>query len=216
MKTSESIVNFSKAFLGFQKEVKGIVKDGQGYGYKYITLDQILELVRPKLSAQGLILNQDCGSVVQEGGAEPLTYVITRLTHVDSGEYMETERLIMKPINLAKNGTINPVTPQHYGSSITYAKRYQITALLGLNADVDDDAAAVSANAQEWGNKVTPAQLQLLGQLMAAHGVTKETINPIMIQEIKVVKKSTELTSEEADKIIAHLSKMPQTGQTQQ
>jgi hypothetical protein len=207
MKTSEKTVEFNKAFLEFQRVVKGIKKDGQGYGYQYITLDQILELVRPSLSQFSLILNQDVGSVISSTG-EVLTTVSTRLTHAPSGEYVETGDLIMKPTNIAKDGSMKPVTPQHSGSSITYAKRYQLTGLLGLSADVDDDAAAVSANAQEWGNKVSPAQLQLLGQLMAKTGITKDTINPIMIQEIQCVKKSTELSGDEADKIIKHLNAM--------
>lgn len=211
MKTSVSIIGITKAFLEFQKQVKGIKKDGQGYGYQYITLDQILELVRPALSLQSITLNQDVGSIVSATG-EVLTTVVTRITHI-TGEWLESDPLIMKPVNIAKNGTVSPVTPQNSGSAITYAKRYQLTGMLGLSADLDDDAAAVSSNAQEWGQKVTPAQLQLMGQLMAQTGVTKETINPIMIQEIKVVKKSTDLSQEEADKIIKHLSQMKSPGQ---
>ena len=207
MKTSASIIGVTKAFLEFQKQVKGIKKDGQGYGYQYITLDQILELVRPALSLQGLTMNQDVGSIVSAAG-EVLTTVATRITHALSGEWIESEALIMKPINIAKNGTVSPVTPQNSGSAITYAKRYQLTGMLGLSADVDDDAAIVSSNAQEWGQKVTAAQVQLMGQLMVQHGITKDTINPIMIQEIKMVKKSTDLTQDEADKIIKHLSQL--------
>lgn len=53
----------------------------------------------------------------------------TLLLH-DSGEWLESDELTMKPV---KND------PQAVGSCITYARRYSLAAFLSLNTGEDDD-----------------------------------------------------------------------------
>ena len=117
--------NLFKDFIEFQKEFKGMTPDAQNPFFKssYITLDGILETVRPILSKHGLCVLQEA-----TGDGEYI-FVKTKLAHV-SGEILETDILKMKP---QKND------PQSMGSCITYAKRYQLAALLGICESVDDD-----------------------------------------------------------------------------
>ena len=139
--------NIYKAFVKFQSEFKGMKPDSSNPFFKstYISLDGILETVRPILAKNGL-------AVIQEAtGDGDYIFVKTKLIH-ESGEMIETEVLKMKP---QKND------PQSMGSCITYSKRYQLAALLGICECIDDDA-----NIATYGNSV-PEQSKTTGKLSA-------------------------------------------------
>ena len=139
--------NICKAFVKFQSEFKGMKPDSSNPFFKstYISLDGILETVRPILAKNGL-------AVIQEAtGDGEYIFVKTKLIH-ESGEMIETEVLKMKP---QKND------PQSMGSCITYSKRYQLAALLGICECIDDDA-----NIATYGNSV-PEQSKSNGKLSA-------------------------------------------------
>jgi DNA-directed RNA polymerase subunit RPC12/RpoP len=125
-----------KAFIEFQKDFKGMKPDATNPFFKstYITLDGILETVRPILSKHGLAVLQEARGC--DGSAVVKTYLIH-----ESGESFTTDILEMKPSK--------PNDPQQMGSCITYAKRYQLAALLGICESIDDDGntATYGANA---------------------------------------------------------------------
>ena len=119
--------NLYSAFIQFQNEFQGLRPDSKNPFFKstYISLDGILQTVRPLLSKYGL-------AVLQEAtGDGEYIYIKTKLIH-KSGEMLETDVLKMKPVEANK--------PQAMGSVITYAKRYHLGALLGICETVDDDA----------------------------------------------------------------------------
>jgi len=126
MKTSESLVNFAPAFVGFSSEVERIEKDRRNPHFKndYATLDQLIDATRPILAKYGLAVTQSAAG--DENGNVVLT---TRVMHT-SGEWQETEPLIMKPVK---------TDPQGMGSATTYARRYQYAAALNLSTGEDDD-----------------------------------------------------------------------------
>ena len=139
--------NIYKAFVKFQPEFKGMKPDSSNPFFKstYISLDGILETARPILAKNGL-------AVIQEAtGDGDYIFVKTKLIH-ESGEMIETEVLKMKP---QKND------PQSMGSCITYSKRYQLAALLGICECIDDDA-----NTATYGNS-SPEQSKSTGKLSA-------------------------------------------------
>ena len=139
--------NICKAFVKFQSEFKGMKPDSSNPFFKstYISLDGILETARPILAKNGL-------AVIQEAtGDGEYIFVKTKLIH-ESGEMIETEVLKMKP---QKND------PQSMGSCITYSKRYQLAALLGICECIDDDA-----NIATYGNN-SPDQSKSTGKLSA-------------------------------------------------
>ena len=139
--------NICKAFVKFQSEFKGMKPDSSNPFFKstYISLDGILETARPILAKNGL-------AVIQEAtGDGEYIFVKTKLIH-ESGEMIETEVLKMKP---QKND------PQSMGSCITYSKRYQLAALLGICECIDDDA-----NIATYGNS-SPDQSKSNGKLSA-------------------------------------------------
>ncbi|MBF0503241.1 MAG: ERF family protein [Candidatus Riflebacteria bacterium] len=91
---------------------------------KYATLASIMEACRPALSAAGI-------AVMQGTSIDPETLrvnVTTLLTHT-SGEFIK-ETLSIKPAM---------DTAQAIGSAISYARRYCLSALVGIVSDDDDD-----------------------------------------------------------------------------
>lgn len=116
-----------KAFINFQKDFKGLKPDADNPFFKsnYISLDGILETVRPLLVTQGLAVIQN--AFTTDDGCMA---VKTLLIH-ESGQSLETETMTMKP---------QKDDPQQRGSVVTYMKRYQLGALLGICESIDDDA----------------------------------------------------------------------------
>jgi len=122
--------NLSQALVKFHANLKPIRKDAQNPFFKsdYLTLSGILDAVRQPLAANGLAIVQSMR--VQDA----TTILITKLIH-ESGEEVFSE-MIMPVLS----------DPQKLGSLITYYKRYQLQALLGIStADEDDDGNLVSA-----------------------------------------------------------------------
>ena len=210
MKTSETLKNLVIALSSFQEQAKSFKKDGAGYGYKYITIDTILDNVRPVLAQNKLAFVQNVGAVY-EGGINIPT-VQTVLFH-ESGEYIESDVFHIKPVMIKKDGTEAPITPQVVGSAVTYAKRYQLVAMLGLNADPDDDGKAASgvtdANKQNWGQMISPAQQKKIGEMINEKKMTKDAALALAAKVAgRIVSGSAELTTAEADKLIDELSIM--------
>jgi len=128
---SDSIINIAKALAEFNAEIEKIDKDGTNPHFKnqYSTLDNIIDHVKPVLAKNGLSVLQFPG-----GDGERIT-VRTMLIHT-SGEYIESEPLVLRP---SKND------PQGAGSAITYGRRYSLAAALSLSLGDDDDGNAASA-----------------------------------------------------------------------
>jgi len=128
MRTSEQVNELATALAKAQGEFKPIPKNrtitipNRG-PYAYAELPAILEVVRPTLSKHGLAIIQAIDH------AEALV-LLTRLTH-SSGQWVES----VHPLRHYEK-------PQEFGSALTYARRYALTALLGVAAEDDDDASA--------------------------------------------------------------------------
>lgn len=99
---------------------------------KYAPLPDILNMVRPLLNKHNLILSQEAA------GDQDGVYVMTRLIHT-SGQEINTAPLYLKP---RKN------TPQEAGGAITYARRYQLTSLLGIAGEDDHDGEETTSNVE--------------------------------------------------------------------
>ena len=125
MNKSESITNLAKALSNFQGKMIAVKKDAINPFYKsrYATLDTIWETIRKPLSENGLSIAQTMNVFGDKSLLE------TTLYHT-SGEWISGTQLV------------NPIKddPQSLGSAISYARRYSLSAILGIVADEDDDA----------------------------------------------------------------------------
>lgn len=106
-------------------------KTGGSYKFAYATLDNIVDGIRKPLSDNGLSYVQAIITSDREMLCE------TMLMHA-SGQFLVTALPVK--ITPGENGA------QALGSAITYAKRYSLTAMLGIVADEDDDANAADGN----------------------------------------------------------------------
>jgi hypothetical protein len=133
IKTSEGIKEISTALYGVQKAVHAVKKDSKNPHFKsnYASLEVVMDTVKPALQSVDVLLTQGLGTVV-EGALE----VTTRLTHVESGEWLESTMHV----------PLQKRDPQGVGSAATYGLRYSIMALLGLPPIDDDGEAAIDRN----------------------------------------------------------------------
>jgi hypothetical protein len=122
---SESIKNLAISLVQFNSEVSKVSKNAENPFFKnnYATLDNIIDEVRPILTKHGL-------SILQIPGGDGQNVVMKTMLMHESGEWIESDPLIMKPV---KND------PQGVGSCVTYARRYSLAAFLSLNTGEDDD-----------------------------------------------------------------------------
>lgn len=119
-----------KALLEAQKKFPAVKKEETNpfFKSKYAGLPSVLEVVLPILHQNGLAVVQ---SPISEGER---IGVKTTIIHAESGESIQDSFTM----SLAKND------PQGAGSAITYARRYALISMLGLNVEEDDDANSVS------------------------------------------------------------------------
>ena len=125
--SSIEIRELAKAMLEVQKQLTPAQKDGQNpyTNSRYATLGSVMETCGKILINHGIWVTQH--PVPVEIGHLGL---VTKLVHVESGQWQSS--LMMMP--LSKND------PQGYGSAITYARRYALSALVGIITESDDDA----------------------------------------------------------------------------
>jgi hypothetical protein len=101
-------------------------------GSRYVSLDALLEAVKPVLLDHDLALIQTL--VSQEGKVG----VSTAFLHA-SGERFEFGTLLVKAEGL---------TAQQIGGAITYIRRQSIQTACGISVDLDDDGATASFKSQ--------------------------------------------------------------------
>jgi len=120
MKTSEQISELAAALAAAQGMMENAIMNriNPHFKSKYADLAAIFDAARKPLSANGLAIVQTIGDGVLH----------TRLLHT-SGQWIASEH----PLPMSGR-------PQEIGSALTYARRYSLSALIGIAADEDDDA----------------------------------------------------------------------------
>ena len=128
MKTSESVKSIFGAMVKAQGKVKNLYPEAKGYGYDYVPLESVIDMLKAVLPEYGLCVVQ-----LPSGGSVDTVGLTTRIIH-DSGEWIESEAVFpltdMKGVNLSQKG----------GAAITYARRYALCAAFGITGDKDIDA----------------------------------------------------------------------------
>jgi len=114
-----------KSLAAFQQEVPTIHKGTKGYGYSYADLPHIFETINPLLAKHKLGFTQTVNG----------TQLCTTIFHIESGETIEGCAYIPQGVTLKGMNDF-----QVLGSAITYMRRYQLSAMLGLVTDKDTDA----------------------------------------------------------------------------
>jgi hypothetical protein len=101
---------------------------------RYADLAAVRDAVRGPLSDNGLALTQT--TEIRDGAL-----ILVTTLHHSSGQWIASEY----PLPAAGR-------PQEMGSALTYARRYTMSAMLGIAADEDDDANAAESAHKKNGN----------------------------------------------------------------
>src|SRR4051794_19487461 len=98
--------NLAQALAKVQKEIPDLKKNATNPHFKntYITLDSLLETIKPVLESNGFVLLQPVD------GDE----LVTKLVLLESGQEVESSMMLV----------LDKQTPQAVGSAVTYARRY--------------------------------------------------------------------------------------------
>jgi hypothetical protein len=167
---SESIKELLTALAKAQGKISAAKKDSTNphFKSKYADLASCWEAIKEPLSANGLSLSQWVSS------SDKGLNLITMLGH-SSGEYIYSEYSMP-----------SGQTSQAIGSAITYARRYALSAAVGLVADDDDDGNASTQQASQKpayvppvvskSPKMTTAQYKELLALAVSLGFNEETL----------------------------------------
>ena len=164
MNKSDQIGQLAAAMSLFQGEIKDPLKNRVSHTSKYADLPSILELCRPVLSKNGLSIVQFPGNTDNDKIS-----IETVLMH-NSGEWLSgfyEMSAISEGVRLKST-----TAAQADGIIITYARRYAITALLGIAAQDDTDASSGNQN-----NKLTGVQVN---EILKACNNNKEKIDYIL------------------------------------
>lgn len=135
MKTSENIIEISKALNLAQREMRPAIKDSTNphFRSKYSDLASVMEAIREPIGNNGLSIWQD--ATLEDLGVS----ITTRIVHV-SGQWVEFGPLT---IPLGKRDA------HAVGSACSYGKRYSLCAALGVVSDDDDDGNKAVSSASK-------------------------------------------------------------------
>jgi len=118
----------------YTKSKQAEVRSDRGnYKYAYATLADALDAVRASLTSSAI-------AVVQPVRIEGRKCTVATWLMHESGEYLACEL----SVELEPQGKSATITPQQYGSAITYLRRYGITSMVGIAPDDDDDGRRAS------------------------------------------------------------------------
>jgi len=135
MNASVTLGELATALSKAQGEMKSAALDTVNpfFKSKYASLASVMAACRAALAANGLSIIQP--TRMDENG---IIILCTTMLH-ESGEWVGSEY----PIVPDKN------TPQALGSAMTYARRYTLSAMIGVVADEDDDGNSASGNGNQ-------------------------------------------------------------------
>ena len=129
MLQSESVNELFGALAKAQANLKPahFNKTNPHFKSKYADMTAVLEAVRRPLAEHGLAVTQT--TEVRDGAL----VLVTRMGH-SSGQWIAGEYPLP-----------NTGRPHEIGSAMTYAKRYSLSAIVGISADDDDDGNAAQS-----------------------------------------------------------------------
>ena len=161
-----------KCLSKFHEEVGKVSKDSKNphYKSKYADIDTVLDAIREPLKKAGLCFTQ----LPQQGGLK------TVISTIDGDSSIEG----FCEYNLSKNDM------QGLGSAITYARRYSLVSMLGLEAEDDDGNKAVQPKPQP---KAENPALVLFNKLKSHYKCSDD--------DVKAMLSFLNITSKDTDKI---------------
>ncbi|WP_319540962.1 ERF family protein [uncultured Pseudodesulfovibrio sp.] len=131
--SSPEITELAEAMIQVQQTLSPALKDAENTftHSRYATLHSVMNACRDALLEHGIWLTQYPITIE----ASQLS-LVTKIVHAETGQWQAS--LLTMP--LPKND------PQGYGSAMTYARRYGLSALVGIVTESDDDGESTKLN----------------------------------------------------------------------
>ena len=140
---SREVGEITKALVDFIADLPKLKATTNAMGrYKYQTFPELLEAVNPILSKHDIKIMQPPHSI-GDG-----TYIVTKVVHT-SGQYFRCVTAIPKEYMMAGKMTKTDENLQAMGGAQTYIKRYALKAMLGIDADEDNDGGGTIQTPQK-------------------------------------------------------------------
>lgn len=161
--TDKPNLNATSAFVEMMSELSNIApnKINPAFKSKYVTLDELLDRVKPVLHKHGFALRQVLVSEENKVGVE------THFLH-ETGATFQGGRLMVK------SDTLNA---QQIGSALTYIKRQSVQTACCISTDGDDDGAASSRQSPSAVRPVAkPTAPSLWFEFVVDAGLTEKAI----------------------------------------
>ena len=139
MSHSEQINEIAAALAKAQGQMKNPKRDktanirtksGATYSYSYVDLATVWEAIRKPLADNGLGVTQTEERVLVGDANGANIFLRTLLLHA-SGQWIDSHHPLPDPTT---------IEPREWASFHTYARRYALSALVGIAPDEDDDA----------------------------------------------------------------------------
>lgn len=129
--TSQEVGELTKALIKVQRQLQPATKDANNPFTKsrYATLNSVMDSCRDALLSNNIWLCQY--PVPAEPGYLGL---VTKLTHAESGQWQSSLAVVPLP----------KADPQGVGISMTYMRRYALSAMLGIVTEEDTDGEFAS------------------------------------------------------------------------
>lgn len=128
----DSKQKFHAALLKLHGDIEAFTKDESNpfFKSKYVPLPKMIRTLKPLMQKHGFILSQPTEVTNSQNGIENV--VFSTLIHAETG-LSDTAKIALPRID----------DMQKLGGAITYARRYTLSSLLGLEENDDDGNTAV-------------------------------------------------------------------------
>jgi hypothetical protein len=189
MNKSENINELATALSTLQGEIEDVYKDRKGYGYSYADLSSVLNIARPVLAKNGLAVSQLCGQATE------CVVVETILMH-KSGQWISCVTEMRMIVGKDKQGKdLNAA--QAAGGIISYARRYALSAILGIT-QTDNDAAG-EEDVVPKNNKPSQPQPQWMSTHFEDSQLRNEKVRDITFKDLSRLITIKGVKSDETD-----------------
>ena len=178
---SETIGKLALALSKAQAKITGALMDSSNpfFKSKYADLASVMDAIRIPFAENELAVTQ----LIEE--KEGKHFLITMLMH-SSGEFVRSSYpLVIKDLN----------NPQSIGSTVTYARRYNLAAVAGV-AQIDDDGEAANNRIHE-----KPAEKEK--KVLVNHApVTKSEISDEQLKHLVALVGKSKLSNDQIGQMI--------------
>lgn len=197
-------MNLYQKIIEVRKIANGFTKDTKGYGYDYVSGNQILNKIKDKMNEVGLILQPSA----QVGEHQLFCYTNSKgqekvdiqvwgnmsYTWINAENPEERE-----VVSWAYYGQQDDIS-KSFGSALTYSERYFLLKYFGLPTDEDDPDGKDTTGKKTKGTKaLSEAQIKRLFALGKAAGY--QSVSVIDQIQKKFKKEPDQLTKLEYDQV---------------